>query len=525
MRKRGGGSPAAEGRKMADARWCRGCSVNILLTSTGRRGYLAGYFADAMEKLGIHGMVYAGDAEAPLGALAAADPRILPIRTPPIGSERSEQSGRVKNEPESTEQEPESREEEAEPEENLKSQRRISTVTWEWNSRQERNECRKLLKGTPYTETGEERKEQSGRDEGREAAAGEPGTEKIREQRAAGAKEQRTAGEKEQRTAGAKEQRKKEAAGQEDPPETAYITFLLDFTGTHDIDLVVPCIDKDVLVLSRYRDRFLEEGVFVLAPRAAVADICDNKWMMYCVLSGLGFPVPETVLGFRATGRELMHGNLRYPLVIKPVHGNGSIGRYVVRDEEEMEVLGGIAEERAETEPKIWKEKTHGSRESGSLLVIQEKKEGQEYGLDCISDLRGIPQVTIVKKKLSMRDGETWEAVTEKNPVLEDLGNRLSAVLPHPGIMDVDVIVSEDGTPWILDCNPRFGGGFPYSYNAGCDLPSQILVWLLEWKNNPEEKTPRGAQRREKEIPKPASQQGCGQERKQKSEEKSGRKP
>ena len=439
---------------MEDAGRWNGSRINILLTSTGRRGYLAGYFADAMEKLGIHGMIYAGDAEAPLGALAAADPRIVPIRTPPIECGMSE---RWKKEPESMDKE-------LGPEERRKSRDRFSTVTWEWNSEEERNECRKLLKGTPYTETGEERKEESAEGSVRETESSE-GT----------------------------NEGEKETGEQENPPESRYITFLLDFTRTHNIDLVIPCIDKDVLVLSRYRDRFLEEGVLVLAPRAAVANVCDNKWMMYCVLSGLGFSVPETVLGFRAAGKELMHGNLTFPLVIKPVHGNGSIGRYVVRDAEEMEVLGDIAEERAETEPKIWKEETYGRRESEPLLVIQEKKEGQEYGLDLISDLRGIPQVTIVKKKLSMRDGETWEAVTEKNPALQDLGKQLSAVLPHPGIMDVDVIVSEDGTPWILDCNPRFGGGFPYSYNAGCDLPSQILIWLLAWKKDPEEKTPRGA--------------------------------
>ena len=30
----------------------------------------------------------------------------------------------------------------------------------------------------------------------------------------------------------------------------------------------------------------------------------------------------------------------------------------------------------------------------------------------------------------------------------------------------------------MLELNPRFGGGFPFSYEAGVNLPKAIMMWL-----------------------------------------------
>ena len=42
--------------------------------------------------------------------------------------------------------------------------------------------------------------------------------------------------------------------------EERYVQFLLAFTRTHRIDLVIPLIDLDVWVLSRYREAFARQG-------------------------------------------------------------------------------------------------------------------------------------------------------------------------------------------------------------------------------------------------------------------------
>ena len=35
-----------------------------------------------------------------------------------------------------------------------------------------------------------------------------------------------------------------------------------------------------------------------------------------------------------------------------------------------------------------------------------------------------------------------------------------------------------DGEYCVLELNPRFGGGYPFSYEAGVNMPLAILHWL-----------------------------------------------
>ena len=42
--------------------------------------------------------------------------------------------------------------------------------------------------------------------------------------------------------------------------------------------------------------------------------------------------------------------------------------------------------------------------------------------------------------------------------------------------MDCDIL-EMDGNYYVLELNPRFGGGFPFSYEAGVNLPGAIIQW------------------------------------------------
>ena len=50
--------------------------------------------------------------------------------------------------------------------------------------------------------------------------------------------------------------------------------------------------------------------------------------------------------------------------------------------------------------------------------------------------------------------------------------------LRHVGNLDVDVMQRANGDYCVLELNPRFGGGFPFSYEAGVNFPKAIICWL-----------------------------------------------
>ena len=111
-------------------------------------------------------------------------------------------------------------------------------------------------------------------------------------------------------------------------------------------------------------------------------------------------------------------------------------------------------------------------------IIIQEKLTGNEFGLDVMNDLEGNHVAVSVKQKLAMRAGETDKAVTCDLPVLSNMGSVIGKNLKHIGNLDVDIMQRANGDYCVLELNPRFGGGFPFSYEAGVNLPKAIIEWV-----------------------------------------------
>jgi carbamoyl-phosphate synthase large subunit len=49
--------------------------------------------------------------------------------------------------------------------------------------------------------------------------------------------------------------------------------------------------------------------------------------------------------------------------------------------------------------------------------------------------------------------------------------------LGHIGNLDCDIFES-DGRYYLLEMNPRFGGGYPFSHVAGANYPDAICTWI-----------------------------------------------
>jgi carbamoyl-phosphate synthase large subunit len=61
----------------------------------------------------------------------------------------------------------------------------------------------------------------------------------------------------------------------------------------------------------------------------------------------------------------------------------------------------------------------------------------------------------------------------------------ISSYFRHESIIDIDFILTKDSEMFILDINPRFGGGYPFTHKAGVNLPACIISWLKNEPANP----------------------------------------
>lgn len=81
-----------------------------------------------------------------------------------------------------------------------------------------------------------------------------------------------------------------------------------------------------------------------------------------------------------------------------------------------------------------------------------------------------------------MRAGETDKSVSIKNDELFELIEKFVKEIGYIGQIDIDVF-EKNNEFYISEVNPRFGGGFPHAYKAGCNFPLYIYNNLLGIKN------------------------------------------
>lgn len=254
--------------------------------------------------------------------------------------------------------------------------------------------------------------------------------------------------------------------------EKNYVDITLKICQDYQIDALISLNDLELPILAEQKQRFKELGVTVIVSDPQVIDIAFDKYKTAQWVENLGLNAPKTYVRLEDAKAALANGEVSFPLFLKPRWGSGSIGLETVEDMEELE------EVYQQLFKKIKKTILATASVGDEYIMIQEKLTGKEFGLDVMNDLEGNFVAVSVKQKLAMRAGETDKAITVDLPGVREMGAMIGRHLRHIGNLDVDIMQRANGDYCVLELNPRFGGGFPFSYEAGVNLPLAILKWL-----------------------------------------------
>lgn len=250
-----------------------------------------------------------------------------------------------------------------------------------------------------------------------------------------------------------------------------YIPFLLNYCTNHKIDMLISLFDIDLQVLARNKDKFDKIGTKVIVSNSDIIEICNDKYKTYQFLRENGFAVPQTFLTLQDTLSAIKRGALHYPVIVKPRFGCGSIAISIAKDEPSLLYYSEhIEHEIAHSYLK------YESASVAEKVIYQEFLDGQEHGADIINDLDGNFRNAVLRKKIAMRAGETDIAEIIEDCTTYRVMQKLGEVTHHIANMDCDYFLV-DGIPYILELNARFGGGYPFSHIAGCNLPKAIIAW------------------------------------------------
>ncbi len=251
-----------------------------------------------------------------------------------------------------------------------------------------------------------------------------------------------------------------------------YVNITLNICKEHKIDALLSLNDLELPILAENKARFEELGVKVIVSSPEVIDIAFDKYKTAQWVESLGLVAPKTYVRLEDVKKALAAGEIEFPLFMKPRWGSGSIGLESIADMEELDIYYNLLMK------KIKKTILATASVGDEYIMIQEKLTGSEFGLDIMNDLNGKNVGVSVKQKLAMRAGETDKAVTVDLPEVREMGRKIGEALGHIGNLDVDIMQRADGAYCVLELNPRFGGGFPFSYEAGVNMPKAIIQWV-----------------------------------------------
>ncbi len=116
--------------------------------------------------------------------------------------------------------------------------------------------------------------------------------------------------------------------------DTGYIDNLLSICKADKIDLVIPTIDTDLLILAESKEKFEAVGTKVMISTPDKIRICRDKNNTSRFFSDCGLHAPMPV-------NDWEKYNAGFPAFIKPKDGSSSKNAFKVENIEELEMYAG----------------------------------------------------------------------------------------------------------------------------------------------------------------------------------------
>lgn len=231
--------------------------------------------------------------------------------------------------------------------------------------------------------------------------------------------------------------------------DPGYISQLSRICREDRIDLLIPTIDTDLLVLSQNVDSFGATKVMISKPDKIA--ICRDKNYTADFFESCGCKAPRTTNDWRK------YDGL-FPCFIKPKDGSSSVNAFQVASPNELETYAQKIKD----------------------YIVQPFIEGTEYTVDVFCDFDGNPVYITPRIRLQVRAGEVLQTKIAMDSQIIAETRRIVDRFKPVGPMTIQLIRQNGtGEDYYIEINPRYGGGAPLSMKAGARSAAAVLKLLL----------------------------------------------
>ncbi|ODU27607.1 ATP-grasp domain-containing protein [Sphingopyxis sp. SCN 67-31] len=227
-----------------------------------------------------------------------------------------------------------------------------------------------------------------------------------------------------------------------------YLAALEDCCRRNGVRLVIPTIDTELPVLASLRSHFATFGCFLAVSEAPVIDACADKRKTISFFEPYGLRSPMLY--------DPAH--LAYPLIVKPYDGSLSVGISVVRAPEDL-TAAHLAEPR------------------NIFCQYLDPAEFEEYTCDAYYDRSGAMRCVVPRLRIEVRGGEVAKGRAVRNNIVAHLKDRIGQIDGAVGCLTIQVMRHRETSEiFLIEVNPRFGGGYPLTARSG----ARYHEWLID---------------------------------------------
>ncbi|EQD42640.1 acetyl-CoA carboxylase, biotin carboxylase, partial [mine drainage metagenome] len=190
---------------------------------------------------------------------------------------------------------------------------------------------------------------------------------------------------------------------------------------------------------------------------------CRDKFLTVQLAEQVGVPVPHAIaVSTLDEAKEAMQ-TVAGPVVIKARESSGGRGIAFIDTPEDLE--------------DAWKHfDGHGA------YIQQRVPSGRKFDVCLLYDANGILRRKFVQEETRWYPTETSVSTVQRSvhrPDLIDLAVRTIAPIGWRGIVELEYMEDENGTPWLLEINPRLWSSVELAVQCGIDFPTLAVKLAL----------------------------------------------
>ena len=231
-----------------------------------------------------------------------------------------------------------------------------------------------------------------------------------------------------------------------------YITKLKKYSSEFNIKVIIPTIDTELLILSKFKKEFLSIGINIVISDYVFVQNSSNKIKSLEIFKKLKVNYPKI----------FNINNIKFPVILKPITGSSSEGISKIKSFNDLSI-------------NMMKDK--------KIIFQKLIRNHKEYTVDLYFNKLCKLIAMVARERIDVRNGEVIKTKTNYE-ITKKLWKTFNYIEGAKGPITIQVFYNKKkGSLYGIEINPRLGGGCTLSYKCGLNFPKYIISEYVENKD------------------------------------------